>query len=95
MIESRRLFLAALELPLSASAPHRFPLLRVTTMTMMTIVASVLVATVETMTTMMMMTTGTIATMTMTMTTTDGVAPAQEGVDVTMMTINSNFLSQL
>ena len=25
----------------------------------------------------------------------DGVAPAQEGVDVTMMTINSNFLSQL
>jgi hypothetical protein len=48
-------------------------------MTMMTIVASVLVATVETMT----------------MTTTDGVAPAQEGVDVTMMTINSNFLSQL
>lgn len=65
-------------------------------MTMMTIVASVLVATVETMT-MMMMTTGTIATMTMTttMTTTDGVAPAQEGVDVTMMTINSNFLSQL
>lgn len=64
-------------------------------MTMMTIVASVLVATVETMTTMMMMmTTGTIATMTMTMTT-DGVAPAQEGVDVTMMTINSNFLSQL
>lgn len=45
--------------------------------------------------TMMMMTTGTIATMTMTMTTTDGVAPAQEGVDVTMMTINSNFLSQL
>lgn len=42
---------------------------------------------------MMMMTTGTIATMTMT--TTDGVAPAQEGVDVTMMTINSNFLSQL
>lgn len=65
-------------------------------MTMMTIVASVLVATVETMTTMMMMTTtGTIATMTMTMTTTDGVAPAQEGVDVTMMTINSNFLSQL
>ena len=64
---------------------------------MMTIVASVLVATVETMTTMMMMTTGTIATMTMTMTmtTTDGVAPAQEGVDVTMMTINSNFLSQL
>lgn len=65
-------------------------------MSMMTIVASVLVATVETMTTtMMMMTTGTIATMTMTMTTTDGVAPAQEGVDVTMMTINSNFLSQL
>lgn len=69
-------------------------------MTMMTIVASVLVATVETMM-MMMMTTGTIATMTMTitmtttMTTTDGVAPAQEGVDVTMMTINSNFLSQL
>lgn len=63
---------------------------------MMTIVASVLVATVETMTTMtmmMMMTTGTIATMTMTKT--DGVAPAQEGVDVTMMTINSNFLSQL
>lgn len=62
-------------------------------MTMMTIVASVLVATVETMTTMMMMTTGTIATMTMTKT--DGVVPAQEGVDVTMMTINSNFLSQL
>ena len=30
-----------------------------------------------------------------TMTTTDGVAPAQEGIDVTMMTINSNFLSQL
>jgi len=36
----------------------------------------------------MMTTTGTIAT-------TDGVAPAQEGIDVTMMTINSNFLSQL
>ena len=92
MIESRRLFLAAL-ITASASAPHRFPLLRVTMMTMMTIVASVLVATVETMTTMMMMTTGTIARMTMTKT--DGVAPAQEGVDVTMMTINSNFLSQL
>ena len=93
MIETRRLFLAALitaalglgTAPLSALAGDDDD----------EIVASVLVATVETMTTMMMMTTGTIATMTMTMTTTDGVAPAQEGVDVTMMTINSNFLSQL
>lgn len=101
MIETRRLFLAALITAALGLGTAPFPLLRVTMMTMMTIVASVLVATVETMTTMMMMTTGTIATMTMTitmtttMTTTDGVAPAQEGVDVTMMTINSNFLSQL
>ena len=55
MIETRRLFLAALITAALGLGTAPLSLLRVTMMTMMTIVASVLVATVETMTTMMMM----------------------------------------